>query len=198
MVLQAKWSTVRAAFINTPEGNGLPETDRRRTTNLEAGRRQAYVRSCGGAFSPPDTLDTPTMAVSRILVVDDDRDTADSMATLLRMLGHDITVAYTGMDALREVDKCDPHVVLLDIGMPSMNGYEVAKRLRKQMPDVVIVALSGYGQRKNKVHARDVGIDHYLVKPVELSKLQSLLACSATLKLDRFSADATNADATKQ
>jgi DNA-binding response OmpR family regulator len=111
----------------------------------------------------------------RILVVDDDRDTADSMAILLQMHGHEVAVAYNGLAALLEAAKCPPHVVLLDLGMPAMDGYELARGLRHRVPGVKLVALSGYTQDADRCHAMESGIDHYLVKPVDPDQLQRFI-----------------------
>jgi two-component system, chemotaxis family, CheB/CheR fusion protein len=112
--------------------------------------------------------------IMRILVVDDDRDTADSMAILLQMHGHEVAAAYNGLSALLEASNRHPDVVLLDLGMPAMDGYELAKSLRHRIPEAVLIALSGYTQDAHKTHAREAGIDHYLIKPVDPLQLHQL------------------------
>jgi PAS domain S-box-containing protein len=113
-----------------------------------------------------------------ILVVDDNRDAADSLAELLGALGHDQRVAYDGPTALRLAVDCRPDLVLLDIGMPQMDGYEVARRLRALdlQPQPVLVALTGYGQEADRQKSRLAGIQHHLVKPVDLRALQALFS----------------------
>lgn len=113
----------------------------------------------------------------RILVVDDNRDAAQSLAMLLKLMGHDARVADHGEAALRAVAEDMPEIVLLDIGMPGMDGYEVAQRLRR-MPGadrVVLVALTGWGQDQDRQRSRDAGFDRHLTKPVEPAILQSVL-----------------------
>jgi PAS domain S-box-containing protein len=114
----------------------------------------------------------------RILVVDDNRDAADSLSMVLKFLGADVRVARDGRQALEEFDAYDPAVVLLDIGMPGMDGYEVARRIRRRFPErrASIVALTGWGQEKDRRMAQEAGFDHHLIKPAEIGALQALLA----------------------
>jgi CheY-like chemotaxis protein len=111
-------------------------------------------------------------------VVDDNHDAADSLAMVLEMLGADCHVAYDGASALEAVPRFRPEVVLLDLAMPGMDGYEVAQRLREEMGSAAprLVALTGWGQPDDRRRTRETGFDHHLVKPVELGALQSLLA----------------------
>lgn len=113
----------------------------------------------------------------RILVVDDNRDAGDSLAMILQFLGADVRIARDGPEALKTYDAYDPSVVLLDIGMPGMDGYEVARTIRAKYPQrhAAIVALTGWGQENDRRTARDAGFDHHLVKPAELATLQALL-----------------------
>jgi PAS domain S-box-containing protein len=113
----------------------------------------------------------------RILVVDDNRDSADSLAMLLEMHGHTTHTAYDGLAAVEAFGVFDPEVILLDIGMPRLNGLEAAQqiRLKPRGPDVVLVAMTGWGQDEDKVRAREAGFDHYLTKPVAPQDLQKLL-----------------------
>ena len=113
----------------------------------------------------------------RVLVVDDNEDSADMLAKLLKRSGHDVQTAYTGPTALDVAAAHLPDVVLLDIGLPGINGYEVARRLRllPQMEDVKIIAMTGYGQDADRQLARDAGFDSHLTKPVEFDKVQELL-----------------------
>jgi CheY-like chemotaxis protein len=114
----------------------------------------------------------------RVLVVDDNRDAADSLGVLLGFLGYVVEVAHDGETALRSVERFEPALVLLDLGMPDMDGYEVARRLRAR-PDgqaLVIVALTGWGQEEDRLRSRQAGFDHHLVKPTDIDALQWLFA----------------------
>ena len=109
----------------------------------------------------------------RVMVVDDNRDAADSLALWLRAMGQDLCVAYDGATALAEAAKFKPQFVLLDIGMPGMDGYEVAKRLQSMRltPAPVLVALTGYGQGSDRKRSTEAGFAHHEVKPVDPQKL---------------------------
>ena len=113
----------------------------------------------------------------RILIVEDNVDAADSLAMLLGISGHDVSVAYDGRRALDVAGRNPFDVVLVDIGLPGMDGYEVARRLRagSEAADAVLVALTGYGHDEDRDRAREAGFDHHVVKPVEPEALQSLL-----------------------
>ena len=113
----------------------------------------------------------------RILVVDDNCDAADSLAMLLRLAGQDVRVAYDGPAALSQRDEFRPELMFLDIGMPGMDGYEVAQRLRQQpgLESLVLVAMTGWGQEEDRRRSREAGFDHHLVKPVEPDLLHKLL-----------------------
>ena len=117
------------------------------------------------------------MSRKRILVVDDNRDSAESMSMLLGVLGADVRVALDGPTALAIYDEFDPSVVLLDIGMPDMDGYEVARRIRSGFPEreTAIVALTGWGQDQDRWRTRTAGFDHHLTKPADIAGLQGLL-----------------------
>ena len=113
----------------------------------------------------------------RVLVVDDNVDAAQSLATLLEVSGHLAWMAHDGVTALDAARQYRPQVVLLDIGLPKLDGYEVARRLREDpaTKDVVIVAMTGYGQAADRERARDAGFDHHLVKPVDFAKVEQVL-----------------------
>ena len=127
--------------------------------------------------APGNASPDPSMVLRRILVVDDNHDAGDSLAMILKALGADVRVAHDGPAALEALEAFDANVVLLDIGMPGMDGYEVARRIRSDHPqrEIVIVALSGWGQEEDRRRARDSGFDHHLIKPAEIATLQSLL-----------------------
>jgi signal transduction histidine kinase/ActR/RegA family two-component response regulator len=121
----------------------------------------------------------------RILVVDDNRDSADNLATMLQLMGHDTMLAHDGLEAVQAAAAYRPDVVLLDLGLPQMNGYEAARLIREQQwgQNMVIIALTGWGQEEDKKHALEAGFDHHLTKPVGAEVLQDLLIqsepCSA-------------------
>jgi CheY-like chemotaxis protein len=116
--------------------------------------------------------------VPRVLVVDDNHDAADSLGALLAVLGADVRVAHDGQSALDTVAAFDPAAVFLDIGMPGMNGYDVANhiRRRKNGHSPMLVALTGWGQDNDRKRTAEAGFDHHLVKPADIAALQSLLA----------------------
>ena len=109
----------------------------------------------------------------RIVVADDNRDSAESLALLLGLQGHDVRMAYDGLEAVAEVERFAPDVVLLDIGMPEVDGYEAARRIRAlaSTPRPRLIALTGWGQAQDKQAALGAGFDHHLTKPVELDAL---------------------------
>jgi CheY-like chemotaxis protein len=121
---------------------------------------------------------TAPAASRRILVVDDERLSAASWGRLLRIAGHEIRTAHDGLEAVEVVDEFRPDVVLLDIGLPKMNGYEVAHRIRHQPwgQGMVLIALTGWGQDTDRHRSQAAGFDHHLVKPVDPSVLLHLLA----------------------
>ena len=113
----------------------------------------------------------------RLLVVDDNRDAAESMSMLLELWGHDVAYAYDGPSALETAEQWHPQAVFLDIGLPGMDGYEVAEKLR-ELPharDAVLIAITGYGQEDDRVRSQRAGIDHHLVKPVAPDALRNLI-----------------------
>ena len=118
----------------------------------------------------------------RILVVDDNQDSACSMTLLLELQGHQVQVAHAGQEALKLAAESRPDVILLDIGMPGMNGYEVAKHLRAQdaFADTLLVAVTGYGRASDVKQTEAAGFDHHLVKPIDYEKLQALLAAKSS------------------
>jgi signal transduction histidine kinase/ActR/RegA family two-component response regulator len=112
----------------------------------------------------------------RVLVVDDNQDAADSLVMILSSLGHEAQAAYTSEEALALIERRPPEVVFLDIGLPGMDGYGVATRLRERKLPIFIVALTGYGQPEDRRKAAAAGIDAHLVKPVDLAQLEEALA----------------------
>ena len=120
----------------------------------------------------------PATAARRILVVDDNVDAAESLALLLGIGGHTVTTAYSGPDAVAAAARTRPDVVFLDIGLPGMNGYEVAERLRSDpaVPRPVLVALTGWGSPDDRARAAAAGFDHHLTKPADAAQVTDLLA----------------------
>jgi CheY-like chemotaxis protein len=123
----------------------------------------------------------PTGRPLRVLVVDDNVDTAQTLAMLLEQSGHDVRTGHDGPAALEAALDYRPNVVLLDIGLPGLDGYEVAKRIRKQpvLQNVVLVAMTGYGQEADRQTSLDMGFNHHLVKPVNFKNVQQILAMIA-------------------
>ena len=114
----------------------------------------------------------------RILVVDDNADSTDTLAQLLTILGHEVGTAYDGEQAVALAGSMRPEVVLLDIGMPKLNGYEACRRIRQQDwgRDMVVIALTGWGQEEDRRRTQEAGFNHHLVKPVDPAALTNLLA----------------------
>ena len=119
----------------------------------------------------------PEFAKRRILVADDNEDSADSMARMLRMMGHDVHVAYDGESCLAACRESPPDVALLDIGMPRRNGYDAARAIRAEAwgRGVLLVAVTGWGQREDRERARAAGFDHHIVKPVDFASLSRIV-----------------------
>jgi two-component system CheB/CheR fusion protein len=115
---------------------------------------------------------------TRVLVVDDNVDAAQTLAELLDWFGHRTFVAHDGPTALEVARVNQPEVILLDIGLPGMDGYEVARQIRQEpgLSQALLVAVSGYGQEEDRRRSRDVGMDGHMVKPVDLEALQQLLS----------------------
>lgn len=113
----------------------------------------------------------------RVLVVDDNADAAESLAEILSIYGHESRVADSGASALAIVREFKPALVLLDIGMPGMNGYETARRIRAQDPSgqVTLAALTGWGAEADRIKATEAGFDHHFTKPVEPGKVNGVL-----------------------
>jgi len=127
--------------------------------------------------SVPENSDTIT-SPSRVLVVDDNLDAAESMATWLQLAGHDVQTAYGGPAALEAAVAFRPTIVLLDIGLPGMDGHEVARLLRQTpgLDNAWLIALTGYGRKEDYQLSEEAGFDHHLVKPADPQKLRTLLA----------------------
>ena len=126
---------------------------------------------------PKESPSSNGPASLKVLVVEDNIDGAETLAAILRAMGHDTRIAFNGYAGLVIADEFRPDVVLLDIGLPGLDGYDVARTLRERRKDgLVIIAVSGYGHQSARERARETGIDHFLVKPVDLKSLTKFLA----------------------
>jgi len=137
---------------------------------------ESQVKSAGSAA--PVVAEAPQPPSRKILIVDDNRDSVLSLSLLLKHSGHHVVTAFNGEDALRQAIESRPDVVLLDIGLPDLNGYEVARRLRQDPRGAALylVALTGWGQESDRQRSKEAGFDHHLLKPVEFAALTKLLA----------------------
>jgi CheY-like chemotaxis protein len=133
----------------------------------DAGRHEA-LQNAGATATP----------ASRLMLVDDNVDAANTLAMLLELQGYAVSVEYRAHDALARAARDAPRACLLDIGLPDMDGYELARQLRAQAStaDAVLIALTGYGQAQDRERSELAGFDHHLVKPVEIDRLTALLA----------------------
>jgi signal transduction histidine kinase/CheY-like chemotaxis protein len=123
------------------------------------------------------TKPTEDFPARRILVVDDNHDAADSLGTLLGALGSEVRVAHSGIEAIEEAERFLPDVILLDIGMPGLDGFEVARQLRTRaaFKETLLIALTGWGQEEDRRRSRAAGFDHHMVKPPNLETLRAHL-----------------------
>jgi PAS domain S-box-containing protein len=140
---------------------------------------------------PSCAAETPAAAVAqpppapppsprkRIVIVDDNRDALESLATLLRLSGHDVIVANDGPTGVRVVEETKPDIALLDIGLPGMSGYEIARKLRDAGCTVRLAAVTGYGTPEDRERSREAGFDHHFVKPIDPASLERLLGSAA-------------------
>jgi CheY-like chemotaxis protein len=127
-----------------------------------------------------DTIDReapPNGDSLRVLIVDDNTHAAESLAIVVKLWNHDARVAYAGPDAINLAETYRPQVVLLDIGLPGMDGYSVARSLRSrsEFSDILLVAMTGYGRDEDLQRSKSAGFDRHLVKPIDFDELQSIL-----------------------
>jgi CheY-like chemotaxis protein len=113
----------------------------------------------------------------RVLIADDNTDSAESLALLTRMWGHEVLLAHTGTGALELALRERPDACILDIGMPGLNGYDLARQIRQQpwAARVMLMAVTGWGQSEDVQRAREAGFDHHMTKPVDLARVDALL-----------------------
>jgi CheY-like chemotaxis protein len=119
----------------------------------------------------------PPQFARRVLIVDDNRDAADSFAEIVRQMGHHVRTAYEGRQALEAALSLRADIVFIDLVMPDLDGYAVARQLRSepQFRHILIVALSGFGRVEDRERSREAGFDHHLLKPIDPEYLRSLL-----------------------
>jgi CheY-like chemotaxis protein len=132
-----------------------------------------------------------------VLVVDDNRDALETLSTVVRLLGNDVRMAGNGLEALELAQSWRPDAVLMDLGMPKLDGYDAARRIRQEPwgQDMLLIATTGWGQEEDKQRTRLAGFDHHLVKPVEPGVLQNLLADLKASQKGRPNGTALAADA---
>ena len=121
---------------------------------------------------------TPGLLKRRVLVVDDNQDAATTLALLLKLTGHEAHTRFDGSAGVEAAEDLRPQVIILDISMPGMDGYQACRFIREQPwgRPILLIALSGYGQEDDKRRSREAGFDAHLVKPVDLAALKGLLA----------------------
>lgn len=177
---------------HSPGGLGIGLTLAKRLVEMHGGN--ISVSSAGLGQGTTFTINLPVVAVpapeqnkpaplqapgsQRILVVDDNEDSAETLAVLLRLDGHDVRIAYDGLQALQEAESYRPNLVLLDLGLPRLDGIEVCRRLRSQAwgEHLSIVALTGWGQEEDRKQSKAAGFDEHLVKPVNHKQLVAVIA----------------------
>jgi CheY-like chemotaxis protein/two-component sensor histidine kinase len=176
-----------------PGGLGIGLTLVKRLVELHGGRVEAYSAGPGQgaefvvrlppapeceAEPLPEALPVRATSGLKVLLVDDNTDATESLALLLKMAGHEVRTAASGSAALKIAQSFLPNAIVLDIGLPRMNGYKVAQRLRAApaTAHALLIALTGYGQAKDRRLAEASGFDHHLVKPVNLNELLAVLS----------------------
>ena len=186
------FTQVDRAYSRTQGGLGIGLTLVKRLVDMHGGQVEAYSEGPGsgsefvvrlpvanpsGIAAARPAATPASIAQQRILVVDDNRDAANSLGMLLQLQGADVHVVHDGPAALDALTTYRPSVVLLDIGMPGMDGYEVARRARSQTEgrDITLIALTGWGQDKDRRLSKDASIDYHLIKPVEYQALVNVL-----------------------
>jgi CheY-like chemotaxis protein len=141
-------------------------------------RLPVALAPAGGRPPNRESDDTARSSKYRILIVDDNEDSAISLGMMLKIMGHDIRTAHDGLEAVDTTATFLPDVVLLDIGLPKLNGYDACRRMREQPwgERMVIIALSGWGQDDDKLRSKEAGFNFHMVKPLDPAGLEKLLA----------------------
>ncbi len=187
------FARVEPSGQNQVSGMGLGLTLVRRLTELHGGAVEArsdglekgaefivrlpLVISAGAAAPSGDSPDSGPAVARRILLVDDNRDVRDSLKQLLELEGHSVSIAGDGRSALEIAAKEAPEIVVLDIGLPDMDGYELARRLRRldATSKALLIAATGFGRQEDRARSEEAGIDHHLVKPLDLNALAEII-----------------------
>ena len=192
------FTQIRSSLEQSQGGLGIGLSLAKRLTALHGGTVTAHSEGqdkgsefvvrlpvCQETAVVPVTMavEPSPVAARRILVVDDMRDSADSLAMLLSMGGDETQTAYDGVEAVGRAASFQPNVILLDIGMPKMNGHDACQAIRRQPggTNIVIIAMTGWGQENDRRMSRDAGFDHHLVKPVDFHDLLQLLAYTSSV-----------------
>ncbi len=189
------FTQVDASLERSQGGLGIGLTLSRRIVELHGGTIEAASEGSGRgstmtvrlraveSVSGIEPVPVRTFALPRgrrVLIADDNRDSADTLASMLEMVGHDVRVCYDGVNALTQAELFRPEIMLLDIGMPVLNGLELAERVRERPwgANIRLIALTGWGQPEDIKRSQRAGFDHHLVKPVELARLQELIGAA--------------------
>jgi PAS domain S-box-containing protein len=190
------FTQVDASIVRTQGGLGIGLTIAKRMVEMHGGRLEAASEGVGRGSTftvrlPLDLAQSEAHIAAkaagterlqggkrlRVLIVDDNKDAAESLAMLLSFLGHEVRTASDGPRGIQEAQSLRPDLMLLDIGMPGMDGYEVARRMRQQEAtrDATIVALTGWGKDEDRRHSREAGFDQHMVKPPDLAEVEQLI-----------------------
>jgi len=161
-------------------GGGFPhssENEKRHRNTHEAAAALLSSRIVGQAGIEVENRSVADAVKLRILIAEDNQDSADSLKMLLEALGFEAQISNDGESAVRTAAQWQPDAILMDIGLPGLNGYDATRRIRatRNGKKVMIIALTGWGQESDRQRSVEAGIDHHLVKPLDLARLQRLL-----------------------